>query len=94
MPAASGDWIAMIDADVTYRKTRRQPEMAQDADVIYTAAFNFEDVDRVEPVTFSRQTALPRSSPCSKTISLPIPFPDTTQCLLTNGLRRVSEYNL
>lgn len=51
---ASGDWIAMIDADDLWDRHKLQTQVAncKDVDVVYTAARNFEDSQRVENVTF------------------------------------------
>ncbi len=52
---ATGQWIAMIDADDIWHpeKLERQLALAGEAEVIYTAARNFEDSSRVEDTTFS-----------------------------------------
>lgn len=53
---AQGDWIAMIDADDIWHpaKLKEQLDLAEaaSADVIYTAARNFEDSARVDNITF------------------------------------------
>lgn len=51
---AQGEWIAMIDADDLWdaSKLERQLRHIADADVIYSAACNFQDSQRVEGVTF------------------------------------------
>ena len=50
-----GQWIAMIDADDLWHpeKLAQQLAVAGDADVIYTAALNFEDSSRVDNTTFA-----------------------------------------
>jgi GT2 family glycosyltransferase len=50
-----GQWIAMIDADDLWHadKLAQQLAVAGDAQVIYTAAFNFEDSSRVDTTTFA-----------------------------------------
>ena len=50
-----GQWIAMIDADDLWHpeKLAQQLAVADNADVIYTAALNFEDSSRVDNTTFA-----------------------------------------
>ena len=50
-----GQWIAMIDADDLWHpeKLAQQLSVADNADVIYTAALNFEDSSRVDNTTFA-----------------------------------------
>lgn len=50
-----GQWIAMIDADDLWHpeKLAQQLSVANNADVIYTAALNFEDSSRVDNTTFA-----------------------------------------
>lgn len=50
-----GQWIAMIDADDLWHRDKlaQQLAVAGDADVIYTAALNFEDSSRVDNTTFA-----------------------------------------
>ena len=53
---ANGDWIAMIDADDVWHPEKLQQQLAAAtfADVVYTAAHNFEDAVRVDNATFTR----------------------------------------
>jgi GT2 family glycosyltransferase len=50
-----GQWIAMIDADDLWHpeKLAHQLAVSGDADLIYTAALNFEDSYRVDHTTFA-----------------------------------------
>lgn len=50
-----GHWIAMIDADDLWHpeKLAHQLAVSGDADLIYTAALNFEDSSRVDHTTFA-----------------------------------------
>ena len=50
-----GQWIAMIDADDLWHpeKLAQQLALADNAEVIYTAALNFEDSSRVDNTTFA-----------------------------------------
>ena len=50
-----GQWIAMIDADDLWHpeKLAQQLSVADNADVVYTAALNFEDSSRVDNTTFA-----------------------------------------
>lgn len=50
-----GQWIAMIDADDLWHpeKLAQQLAVADNAEVIYTAALNFEDSSRVDNTTFA-----------------------------------------
>lgn len=56
LKVAQGNWIAMIDADDLWHATKLEEQLAlaelTSADVIYTAARNFEDSSRVDDVTF------------------------------------------
>jgi GT2 family glycosyltransferase len=50
-----GHWIAMIDADDLWHpeKLAHQLAVSGDADLVYTAALNFEDSSRVDHTTFA-----------------------------------------
>lgn len=55
---ATGEWIAQLDADDFWspHKLAQQMKLATSADVLYTAAINFKDAERVDGQTFRHCT--------------------------------------